>query len=286
MHRTADRTPIAGIRSRVDPGRRTGLTRLRGRRLIAAFAIAAVTLATPLVAAPQPAFAADYPSWDEVEAAKANTAAGAAAVTQIVALIAQLEANVETTRAEAERRTDELFVAQQKYDEAVQRANQIQAQADASAAEAQAAEQNAGQVAATAGWGGATTGTTSAAARIATTATRRCIVRGRAAARAPPGTGLVRARPAGVRSAVRYIIPRPRGLGSPRSSTLGSGTGSPTIGAESAHSGHFERMSADAAWRAPRHPRPSFCHLRRLHVCLAVGGRDPGNALRPHRLVA
>ena len=148
MHRTADRTPIAGIRSRVDPGRRTGLTRLRGHRLVAALAIAAVTLATPLVAAPQPAFAADYPSWDEVEAAKANTAAGAAAVTQIVALIAQLEANVETTRAEAERRTDELFVAQQKYDEAVQRANQIQAQADASAAEAQAAEQNAGQVAA------------------------------------------------------------------------------------------------------------------------------------------
>jgi murein DD-endopeptidase MepM/ murein hydrolase activator NlpD len=147
MHRTADRTHTAEGRSRPD---RVGRRRLgaRGRRLIAVLAIAAVALATPVIAAPQPAFAADYPSWDELQAAKANTAAGAAAVEQIVALIAQLEANVETTRAEAERRTDELFVAQQKYDEAVQRANQIQAQADASAAEAQAAEQNAGQVAA------------------------------------------------------------------------------------------------------------------------------------------
>jgi murein DD-endopeptidase MepM/ murein hydrolase activator NlpD len=148
MHRTADRTPDAGTRSRPNPGRRLGVTSPRGRRLAAVLAIAAVALATPVVAAPQQALAADYPSWPEVQAAKANTAAGAAAVTNIVALIGQLEVNVETTRAEAERRTDELFVAQQKYDEAVQRANQIQAQADASAAEAQAAEQNAGQVAA------------------------------------------------------------------------------------------------------------------------------------------
>ncbi len=96
----------------------------------------------------QPAIAATYPSWDELQAAKANTAAGAAAVEQVTALIAELEANVAFTRAEAERRTDELFLAQQKYDEAVLRADQIQAQADASAAEAVAAESNAGQVAA------------------------------------------------------------------------------------------------------------------------------------------
>jgi murein DD-endopeptidase MepM/ murein hydrolase activator NlpD len=147
MHRTADRTLDAGSRSRPNPGRRRSVIPLRGRRIVAVLAIAAVSLATPVVA-PQPAFAADYPSWPEVQAAKASTAAGAAAVTNIVALIGQLEVNVETTRAEAERRTDELFVAQQKYDEAVQRANQIQAQADTSAAEAQAAEQNAGQVAA------------------------------------------------------------------------------------------------------------------------------------------
>ena len=79
---------------------------------------------------------------------KADTAAGAAAVKQITALIAELAANVEATRLEAERRTEELFVAQQKYDDAVQRAATIQAEADASAAEAAEAERNAGQVAA------------------------------------------------------------------------------------------------------------------------------------------
>jgi murein DD-endopeptidase MepM/ murein hydrolase activator NlpD len=100
------------------------------------------------IAGPTTALAATYPTWDELQAAKANTAAGAAAVQQVTALIAELEVNVEVTRAEAERRTDELMVAQQKFDDAVMRADQIQAQADASAAEAAAAESNAGQVAA------------------------------------------------------------------------------------------------------------------------------------------
>ncbi|QEO16226.1 M23 family metallopeptidase [Agromyces intestinalis] len=83
-----------------------------------------------------------------MQAAKANTAAAAAAVEQIKALLVQLEQNVAATRAEAERRTDELIVAQQKYDDAVRRADEIQAQADASAAEADTAKRNAGQVAA------------------------------------------------------------------------------------------------------------------------------------------
>jgi murein DD-endopeptidase MepM/ murein hydrolase activator NlpD len=117
------------------------------RHLAASLSIAAMALVGS-VAAPAGAQAATYPTWDELQAAKANTAAGAAAVQQITALIAQLETNVQVTRAEAERRTDELIEAQQRFDDAVMRANQIQAQADASAAEAAAAERNAGQVAA------------------------------------------------------------------------------------------------------------------------------------------
>ena len=119
----------------------------RVRHVMAGVSIAALTL-VGAIAVPTSAQAATYPTWDELQAAKANTAAGAAAVTQITGLIAQLETNVEVTRAEAERRTDELIVAQQKFDDAVARADQIQAQADASAAEAAAAERNAGQVAA------------------------------------------------------------------------------------------------------------------------------------------
>ncbi|WP_235511143.1 peptidoglycan DD-metalloendopeptidase family protein [Agromyces sp. Root81] len=149
MYRTADRTPTARARTSPAASGAGGTRRPRtARRLVAIVAILAAALVVPVVTPLQPAFAATYPSWDELQAAKANTAAGAAAVEQVTTLIAELEANVEFTRAEAERRTDELFVAQQKYDEAVTRADQIQAQADASEAEAQTAETNAGQVAA------------------------------------------------------------------------------------------------------------------------------------------
>ncbi|MGR0221223.1 M23 family metallopeptidase [Agromyces sp. ZXT2-6] len=121
-----------------------------GSRLRAlAAAIALVFAATGgVVADPVTATAADYPTWPEVQKAKADTRAAAQAVDQIIALIAQLEQNVEVARAEAELRTEELFVAQQEYDDAVRRADEIQAQADAAAEEAAAAERSAGQVAA------------------------------------------------------------------------------------------------------------------------------------------
>ncbi|MDR5698494.1 peptidoglycan DD-metalloendopeptidase family protein [Agromyces aerolatus] len=106
----------------------------------------AITL--PLAQPISPAFAADYPTWSELQAAKANTAAASQAVDQIISLIGQLEANVETTRAEAMRRTDELIAAQQRYDDAVRRADELQAQADSAATEAGDAKRNAGQVAA------------------------------------------------------------------------------------------------------------------------------------------
>ncbi|MBM7505795.1 M23 family metallopeptidase [Agromyces aurantiacus] len=121
-----------------------------GSRLRAFAAVLALVIAATggVVADPVPAIAADYPTWDEVQKAKADTAAAAKAVDQIIGLIAQLEENVAVARAEAERRTEELLVAQQQYDDAVRRADEIQAQADSAAAEAADAERNAGQLAA------------------------------------------------------------------------------------------------------------------------------------------
>lgn len=127
---------------------RTGHRRSAGHRLLAAAAAAVMALTLPIAQPISPAFAATYPTWDELQAAKANTAAAAQAVDQIVSLIGQLEANVETTRAEAMRRTDELIAAQQRYDDAVRRADELQAQADTAATEADDAKRNAGQVAA------------------------------------------------------------------------------------------------------------------------------------------
>lgn len=159
MDRTTHRTPIARDRttphrgSRRRPGGSAAAAaahqrlRRRVRHAMAGLSIATMAL-VGAVAVPAGAQAAAYPTWEELQAAKANTAAGAAAVQQITSLIAQLEVNVAVTRAEAELRTDELIAAQQKFDAAVARADQIQAQAEASAAEAAAAERNAGQVAA------------------------------------------------------------------------------------------------------------------------------------------
>lgn len=129
MHRTADRPT---------PARRA---------LLAAALVVGLVAALPGLA-PTAAWAADYPSWDEVEQAKADTEAGAQAVHDIKALIGRLADNVEATRAEAERRTEELFAAQQAYDDAARRAQEIRAQAEASAGDAVDAERNAGQVAA------------------------------------------------------------------------------------------------------------------------------------------
>jgi murein DD-endopeptidase MepM/ murein hydrolase activator NlpD len=110
---------------------------------LAAIALA-VTLASPI----SPAYAVDYPSWEDVQAAKANTDAAAGQVTEIQNLIAGLQTEVERTQAEAEARGQELQVAQEKFDDASRRATDLQTQADTSKTEADSATRQAGQLAA------------------------------------------------------------------------------------------------------------------------------------------
>ena len=99
----------------------------------------------PLVA---PAFAADYPSWPEVEAAKANEAAKAAEVAKIKGIIAAMEADLAAKQQAAQVAADEFYVAQQQYFDAALRAEQLQEQADGQAAAAVDAANKAGRVAA------------------------------------------------------------------------------------------------------------------------------------------
>jgi len=94
------------------------------------------------------AFAADYPSWDDVVAAKNNEAAKAAEITNIQNLIAGLEADVAAKKQVAQQLSDEFYVAQQAYFDAARRADQLQQQADAQAAAATDAANKAGRVAA------------------------------------------------------------------------------------------------------------------------------------------
>lgn len=95
-----------------------------------------------------PATAVEYPSWEQLQAAKADTAAAAKAVETIKSLIAGLQQNVAATEAIAEEKLGVWMAAQEKYDLAVARANDLQAQADAAAGNAAKAKQTAGEVAA------------------------------------------------------------------------------------------------------------------------------------------
>ncbi|TFB75961.1 cell wall-binding protein [Cryobacterium glaciale] len=110
--------------------------------------MAAMTLLVTLVSPAAPASAVDYPSWQDLQNAKANTASAAAQVTAIENLIAGLQVQVQETQAAAEKSANELEVAQQEFDDATRRAEDIQTQADASKATADAATKQAGQLAA------------------------------------------------------------------------------------------------------------------------------------------
>ncbi|GAA1919234.1 hypothetical protein GCM10009775_09750 [Microbacterium aoyamense] len=102
-------------------------------------------LASPAIA---PAFAATYPSWDDVKKAKANETAKAAQVTKIEGLIKALTDDVAAKNLVAEQTADAYYVAQQAYLEAAYRADQLQAAADAQAATAKDAADKAGRLAA------------------------------------------------------------------------------------------------------------------------------------------
>ncbi|BDI23980.1 M23 family metallopeptidase [Herbiconiux sp. L3-i23] len=112
---------------------------------VLAGAIAAIAVITTASA---PAWAADYPSWDDVQAAKANEATKAAEITRIEGLIAAAQAQVAETQAIAEQRGVEYQAAQEEFDAADLKANSLQAEADASKAQADAATARAGLLAA------------------------------------------------------------------------------------------------------------------------------------------
>ncbi|MEU4017050.1 peptidoglycan DD-metalloendopeptidase family protein [Microbacterium sp. NPDC028030] len=94
------------------------------------------------------AYAATYPSWDDVQRAKNNEAAKSAEVARIEGLIQSLTQKVAETQAAAEVASDEFYEAQQKYFAAATEADSLQAKADEQAAKADESAKKAGQVAA------------------------------------------------------------------------------------------------------------------------------------------
>ena len=143
------RTRAVPGRGAEKPARRVRVTNHWPQRTLALTSImAAMTLLVTLVNPVAPARADEFPSWQDLQNAKANTASAAAQVTAIENLIAGLQLQVQETQAAAEKSANELEVAQQQFDDATRRADDIQAQAEASKATADAATKQAGQLAA------------------------------------------------------------------------------------------------------------------------------------------
>jgi hypothetical protein len=76
------------------------------------------------------AYAASYPSWDDVQRAKKSESAKAAEVSRIQGLIQSLTQRVAETQAAAEAAGNEFYEAQQAYFEAIAKADDLQSQAD------------------------------------------------------------------------------------------------------------------------------------------------------------
>ncbi|MBY6060066.1 peptidoglycan DD-metalloendopeptidase family protein [Microbacterium esteraromaticum] len=93
------------------------------------------------------ALAADYPSWDDVQRAKANEAAKASEITRIQGLIEQLTQQAAAAEEAARKAGEEFYAAQQAYFEQADKAEDLQAQADEQSAIADESAQKAGQVA-------------------------------------------------------------------------------------------------------------------------------------------
>lgn len=120
----------------------------RRRRLMPLIAALAVTLLVGSVGVTSqdpPAFAATYPSWEDVQAAKANVGRAAQEAASVRGLIAGLQQQVAAAQAEAEQKGTEYFEAQTAFDEADFEANELQAQADAAEEQAAESRQRAGR---------------------------------------------------------------------------------------------------------------------------------------------
>jgi murein DD-endopeptidase MepM/ murein hydrolase activator NlpD len=121
------------------PGRRA--------RLIAIVLAATVTV-TGSVVGGSVAYAADYPSWSDVQNARKSEAAKKAEIQRIQNLLAGLESQVVATQALAEQKGQEFFEADTAYNEAAFKADELQKQADEATAKAAQSKQQAGQLAA------------------------------------------------------------------------------------------------------------------------------------------
>jgi len=123
--------------------------RLRSKRAIALIALAAVLVTGTIVGqSADRAYAVDYPSWGDVQAARNSVSAKQAEIAKIDAALAGIAAEVSRTQQVAEQKGTEYQVALQQHDEAAAKLATLKTQADDAKAKAEQSKQAAGQLAA------------------------------------------------------------------------------------------------------------------------------------------
>ncbi len=146
LARRAAQAPVRDATGMPDSRSTIGTRATRVTAIITALAI--VVSVTVLGQATQSAFAVDYPTWGDVQAARNNVKAKEVQITQLDALLAGLQSEVSATQAMAEQKGAEWQAAQQKFDESSFKAGELQKQADLAKAKAAKSKQQAGQLAA------------------------------------------------------------------------------------------------------------------------------------------
>jgi murein DD-endopeptidase MepM/ murein hydrolase activator NlpD len=122
--------------------------RSRRTRLVASLAVLGIMVTGALAVAPTAAFAASYPSWGAVQAANASVAAKQAEIAQLQSLIANLDAQVTATAADAKAKGDIYGAAQDKYYESAVAQQKLEAQVGVAQALSKKSKSQAGQLAA------------------------------------------------------------------------------------------------------------------------------------------
>ncbi|MGV8883933.1 MAG: peptidoglycan DD-metalloendopeptidase family protein [Rhodoglobus sp.] len=124
------------------------LRRIRSRFVAVAVALTVLVTGSIVGAPSDSAWAIDYPTWDDVSAVRNDEAAAKTKIAEIESLLAALSAEAERTQTEAIAKGEAWRAADQAFQEAAFKADNLQVQADEASEKASASELRAGQWAA------------------------------------------------------------------------------------------------------------------------------------------
>ena len=128
---------------------RGGITMLRARsiRLIAAIAVAVVISGTAIAAGPiAPAFAKDWPTWDEVREARADVKSAKAEIQRIEGMLEELRSSAAAAEAAASEANQVWVAADEAFQLAHMKAEALQQEADEANRKAEESRLQAGRL--------------------------------------------------------------------------------------------------------------------------------------------